>query len=60
MKASGARKIFVAATHGLFINGAAQKISKITDGLSVTDTIMTDFSTINVSDDVSEYIGGKK
>ncbi len=60
LKASGARKIFVAATHGLFINGAAQKISKITDGLSVTDTIMTDFSTINVSDDVSEYIGGKK
>lgn len=60
LKAAGAKKVFVAATHGLFVNGAAQKISKITDGLSVTDTIMTDYSTMNVSDDVADYIGGIK
>ncbi|MGP6207754.1 ribose-phosphate diphosphokinase [Cuniculiplasma sp. SKW3] len=60
LKNAGAKKIFVAATHGLFVNGAAQKISKVADGLSVTDTIMTDYSTMNVSDDVADYLGGNK
>ena len=60
LKAAGAAKIFVTATHGLFLNGSAEKLRKMCDRLSTTDTIVSDYSTINISMDVMDYMGEKK
>ena len=60
LKSSGAAKVFVAATHGLFLNGSAEKIRKMCDRLSTTDTIVSDYSTINISMDVMDYMGESK
>ncbi|MCL4356740.1 MAG: ribose-phosphate diphosphokinase [Candidatus Thermoplasmatota archaeon] len=60
LKSNGAAKVFVAATHGIFLNGSAEKIRKMCDRLSTTDTIVSDYSTINISMDVMDYIGESK
>ncbi|MFA4647696.1 ribose-phosphate diphosphokinase [Pyrococcus kukulkanii] len=44
----GAKKIFVAATHGVFAEGAIERVSKAVDELAVTNTIPTPVSKISI------------
>ena len=55
---SGAASVFVAATHGLFVNGVDSKISGLCNELVVTDTIKSAYSKINVSQKLSGFIAG--
>ncbi|WP_457742388.1 ribose-phosphate diphosphokinase [Thermococcus sp.] len=44
----GARKIFVGVTHGVFVEGAIEKVNKAVDELAVTNTIPTSVSRISI------------
>ncbi|WP_029551033.1 ribose-phosphate diphosphokinase [Thermococcus zilligii] len=44
----GAKKIFVGVTHGVFAEGAVEKVSNAVDELAVTNTIPTPVSKISV------------
>ncbi|AMM53262.1 ribose-phosphate diphosphokinase [Pyrococcus kukulkanii] len=44
----GAEKIFVVATHGVFAEGAIERVSKAVDELAVTNTIPTPVSKISI------------
>ncbi|AAL80360.1 ribose-phosphate diphosphokinase [Pyrococcus furiosus DSM 3638] len=44
----GAEKVFVAATHGVFAEGAIERLSKAVDELAVTNTIPTPVSKISI------------
>ncbi len=48
LKDMGAEKVFVAATHGVFAEGAIERVGKAVDELAVTNTIPTPVSKISV------------
>ena len=48
----GAEKVFVAATHGIFSEGAIERVSKAVDELAVTNTIPTPVSKISIVPDI--------
>jgi ribose-phosphate pyrophosphokinase len=56
IRSSGASKIYISAIHGLFINGADRKIKEQCDGLSVTNTIESQYSDIDISVSLSKYL----
>jgi ribose-phosphate pyrophosphokinase len=47
-KKNKAKRIFVGATHGLFLSDSLQKLSQIVDGLTVSDTIVTSVSHVSI------------
>ena len=52
LKDMGAEKVFVAATHGVFAEGAIERVGKAVDELAVTNTIPTPVSKISVVPDI--------
>ena len=54
LREMGAGKVFVAATHGVFAEGAIERVSNAVDELAVTNTIPTPVSRISI---VPEIIG---
>ena len=48
----GAKKIYVVATHGVFSEGAIERVSKVVDELAVTNTIPTPVSKISIVEDI--------
>ncbi|NJF25266.1 ribose-phosphate diphosphokinase [Thermococcus sp. Bubb.Bath] len=48
----GAGRVFVAATHGVFAEGAIDRVSKAVDELAVTNTIPTPVSKISIVPDI--------
>ncbi|ACJ16893.1 phosphoribosylpyrophosphate synthetase [Thermococcus onnurineus NA1] len=52
LREMGAEKIFVAATHGVFAEGAIERVSKAVDELAVTNTIPTPVSRISIVPDI--------
>ncbi len=47
-KLGGAKKIYVSATHGVFAEGAIERVSSAVDELAVTNTIPTPVSRISI------------
>ncbi len=56
IRKKGANRIYVSAVHGLFANGADEKILKYSDEISVTDTVQGKYTGISVYEEVSDYI----
>lgn len=56
IRASGASKIYVSAIHGLFINAADKKIKEKCEELSVTNTLASQYSNIDISGSLSKYL----
>ncbi len=54
--AMSSNKIYVSAVHGLFANGADEKILKYSDEINVTDTVQGKYTSISVYEEVSDYI----
>ncbi|AEH24988.1 ribose-phosphate diphosphokinase [Pyrococcus yayanosii] len=52
LREMGARRIFVAATHGVFAEGAIERVSKAVDELAVTNSIPTPVSKISLVPDI--------
>ncbi|WP_297504538.1 ribose-phosphate diphosphokinase [Thermococcus sp.] len=52
LREMGAEKVFVAATHGVFAEGAIERVGKAVDELAVTNTIPTPVSKISVVPDI--------
>lgn len=52
LKKMGAKKIYVTATHGVFAEGAIERVSKAVDELAVTNTIPTPVSKISIVEDI--------
>ncbi|HDZ35447.1 MAG TPA: ribose-phosphate diphosphokinase [Thermococcus sp.] len=52
LREMGAGKVFVAATHGVFAEGAIERVSKAVDELAVTNTIPTPVSRISIVPDI--------
>ncbi|WP_297070319.1 ribose-phosphate diphosphokinase [Thermococcus sp.] len=52
LREMGAKKVFVSATHGVFAEGAVERVSKAVDELAVTNTIPTPVSRISVVRDI--------
>jgi ribose-phosphate pyrophosphokinase len=60
LRSRGVSKIFVTAVHGVFASGSQSRISAICDGLAVTDTIESNFSTISVASDIARFLKEEK
>jgi ribose-phosphate pyrophosphokinase len=57
LKKQGAKTVFVACTHGLFIGGAIEKLlAADCDEIISTDTIETDFSKVSVADCIADTL----
>ncbi len=52
LRKMGAGKVFVAVTHGVFAEGAIERVSKAVDELAVTNTIPTPVSRISIVPDI--------
>ena len=52
LKKMGVKKIYVTATHGVFAEGAIERVSKAVDELAVTNTIPTPVSKISIVEDI--------
>lgn len=52
LRKMGAKKIYVTATHGVFAEGAIERVSKAVDELAVTNTIPTPVSKISIVEDI--------
>ena len=52
LREMGAERIFVAATHGVFAEGAIERVGKAVDELAVTNTIPTPVSRISIVPDI--------
>ncbi|AHF80399.1 ribose-phosphate diphosphokinase [Thermococcus paralvinellae] len=52
LRKMGAKKIYVVATHGVFAEGAIERVSKAVDELAVTNTIPTPVSRISIVEDI--------
>ncbi|NJE76402.1 ribose-phosphate diphosphokinase [Thermococcus sp. ES12] len=52
LREMGAEKVFVAATHGVFAEGAIERVTKAVDELAVTNTIPTPVSKISIVPDI--------
>lgn len=61
LKEKGASKIDVVAIHGLFVNNSYGKIMEFADSITVTNTIDTPYSKIDISAEIyDQIIGGGK
>jgi len=61
LKKHGAKKIFVACTHGLFAGGAVKKlVSAGCDEIISTDTIVSKFSKIKISPCILKFLSSKR
>ncbi len=47
---NGAKRVFVGATHGFFLNNALEKLKEMSDGIIVSNTIPNPISSINFLD----------
>ena len=57
LKKQGAKKVFVACTHGLFAADAIKKLSNSgCDEIISTDTILNNYSKVKVADSIAELI----
>jgi len=56
LKDLGAEKVFVVATHGVFAEGAIERVSKAVDELAVTNTIPTKVSKISIVPEIMRSI----
>ncbi len=57
LKKQGAKTVLVACTHGLFVDGAKEKLlSADCDELISTDTIETEFSKVSVADTIAQTL----
>jgi Phosphoribosylpyrophosphate synthetase len=56
LKRRKVNKIYVCAVHGIFANRCDETISFSTSGLSVTNTIESIFSSIDVSEEISKKL----
>ncbi len=52
LREMGAKRVFVAATHGVFAEGAIERVGKAVDELAVTNTIPTPVSRISIVHDI--------
>jgi len=52
LREMGAEKVFVAVTHGVFAEGAIERVGKAVDELAVTNTIPTPVSRISIVPDI--------
>ncbi|ASJ05994.1 ribose-phosphate diphosphokinase [Thermococcus pacificus] len=52
LREMGAGKVFVAATHGVFAEGAIERVGRAVDELAVTNTIPTPVSRISIVPDI--------
>ena len=52
LREMGAEKVFVAATHGVFAEGAIERVGNAVDELAVTNTIPTPVSRISIVPDI--------
>jgi len=52
LKGMGASRVFVVATHGVFAEGAIERVSKAVDELAVTNSIPTPVSKISLVEDI--------
>ena len=52
LREMGAERVFVAATHGVFAEGAIERVTKAVDELAVTNTIPTPVSKISIVPDI--------
>lgn len=59
IKSQGAKKIFVSATHGLFLNNSSERIIREVNGLAVTNTLKGEYSRIDITGDLSRFMGDK-
>lgn len=55
LREMGAEKVFVAVTHGVFAEGAIERVSKAVDELAVTNTIPTPVSRISIVPDILRF-----
>ena len=57
LKKQGAKKVFVACTHGLFADNAIKKLSTAgCDEIISTDTIISDYSKVKIAPSIAELI----
>jgi len=56
LKDMGASRVFVAATHGVFAEGAVERVSSVADELAVTNTIPTPVSRISVAPEIMRLL----
>jgi ribose-phosphate pyrophosphokinase len=60
LKGQGAKKVFVACTHGLFASDAIKKLSSAgCDEIISTDTIQNEYSTVHTASCIAKVIKGK-
>jgi len=52
LRKMGAKRIYVVATHGVFAEGAIERVGKAVDELAVTNTIPTPVSKISIVEDI--------
>jgi ribose-phosphate pyrophosphokinase len=55
-KKAGAKKVFLAGTHGIFGWDSYQKLTKKADGVVVTDSIESDASKVSLANEISKVI----
>ncbi len=60
IKRQGAKKIFAACTHGLFVGKAIERMKKAgCDEILATDTVESDYSRISVAPIIAKVLGNK-
>lgn len=58
LKEKGANKIYISAIHGVFTAESGQRLSGVVDGFAVTDSIITDHSSISIAKELADNIRG--
>jgi ribose-phosphate pyrophosphokinase len=56
LKRIGAKKVFAVCTHGLFIDGALDRLKTVCDKVISTNTLENEVSEISVAEEVSKVI----
>ncbi len=56
VKKIGAKKIFAACTHGLFLRNSYEKLKEIVDDVIATDTIQSEASKVSVASLIAKYL----
>ncbi len=56
IKEMGAKKIFAACTHGLFLRNSYEKLKEIADDVIATDTIQSKASKVSVAPLIAKYL----
>lgn len=58
LKEKGAGRTYISAIHGVFSAESGQLLSGAADGFAVTDSIITDYSSISIARELAENIRG--